>query len=170
MNRIVLFIALTASAGIALAQTAMTTGNSDSPRADRHAKAEARFNDADSNHDGKISFEEMQAAEQHRLRERFDKLDANHDGGVSMDEMRLAHQHRGEMREQRREHWQGMREKLRSLDTDHDQALTKQELGDAMPRLAENFDRLDANHDGKLTRDEIHAMHRMKGQQSPGNH
>jgi Ca2+-binding EF-hand superfamily protein len=161
MKRSLIFLALALSAGLALAETATVSGKHDGEHGDRHAKAEARFNEVDSNHDGKLSFAEMQAAEQQRLKERFDRLDADHDGGVSLAEMRQAHEHRGDMREHRHEHWQEMHEKLQALDTNHDQALTKQEIGDAFPRLTENFDRLDANHDGKLTREEMHAMHRM---------
>jgi len=161
MKRSLIFLALALSAGIALAETAAVSGKHEGERGDRHAKAEARLNEADGNHDGKLSFAEMQAAEQQRLKERFDRLDANHDGGVSLAEMRQARAHRGEMRGQRHERWQEMHEKLQALDTNHDQALTKQEIGDAFPRLTENFDRIDANHDGKLTREEMHAMHRM---------
>jgi Ca2+-binding EF-hand superfamily protein len=148
-------------AGGALAETAAVAGKSDAWRGDMRAKAQARFDQADANHDGKLSFAEMQDAENRRLSERFNKLDANHDGGVSMEEMRQAHERGREMRGQRRERWRGMREKLQSLDSNHDQALTREEIGDAMPKLTENFDKIDANHDGKLTRDEMHAMHRM---------
>jgi Ca2+-binding EF-hand superfamily protein len=154
-----LALALVASA--AIAQTAAVSGKPDTWRGDMHAKAQARFDEADSNHDSKLSFAEMQDAENRRLSERFNKLDVNHDGGVSMEEMRQAHEQRHEMRGQRRERWQGMREKLQALDSNHDQALTRAEIGTAMPKLAENFDRLDINHDGKLTRDEMRAMHRM---------
>ena len=168
MKRSMIFLALALSAGVALAGTAAVSdkhdGKRDGEHGDWHAKAEARFNQADGNHDGKLSFAEMQAAEQRRLKERFDRMDGDHDGGVSLAEMRQAHQHRGDMRRHRGEHWQGMRqmhEKLQSLDSNHDQALSKQELGNSFPKLTENFDRLDGNHDGKLTREEMHAMHRM---------
>jgi Ca2+-binding EF-hand superfamily protein len=171
MNRSLLCVALTLAVGASavFGQTAAVSGRSDAWRGDMRARAQARFDEADTNHDGKLSFAEMQDAENRRLSERFNKLDVNHDGGVSMEEMRQAHQQRREMRERRREHWQGMRQKLQSLDVNHDQALTREEIGNAMPKLAENFDRLDTNHDGKLTRDEMRAMHRMHGPQAPGN-
>jgi len=159
MKRTVIFLALTLGAGVVLAAT--NAERYQGERGDWHAKAEARFNQADRNHDGKLSFDEMQAAANQRLRERFDRLDSNHDGGVSLDEMRQGRQHGGDMHGQGREHWKAMHEKLQALDTNHDQALTKQEIGSAFPRLSENFDRLDTNHDGKLTREEMHAMHRM---------
>jgi len=161
MNRSLLLLALALSTGAVLAQTAAVAGKSDAWRGDMRARAQARFDEADTNHDGKLSFAEMQDAENKRLSERFNKLDANHDGGVSMEEMHQAHERGREMRGERREHRQAMREKLQSLDSNHDGALTREEIGDAMPKLAENFDRLDVNHDGKLTREEMHAMRRM---------
>jgi len=161
MKRSLIFLALAVSAGVALAGTTAMSDRHPGEHGDWHAKAEARFNAADSNHDGKLSFAEMQNAEQQRLKERFDRLDANHDGGVTLAEMRQGRRHRGEMRGNERGRWQAMHEKLQALDSNHDQALTKQEIGDAFPRLTENFDRIDANHDGKLTREEMQAMHRM---------
>lgn len=166
MKRSSLFLALALvlGAGAVFAQTATVSGPLDAGRGDRHAKAQARFEESDTNHDGKLSFAEMQNAENRRLSERFNKLDVNHDGGISMAEMRQAHEQR---REHRREHWQGMRQKLQSLDSNHDQALTREEIGTALPKLAENFDRIDADHDGKLTRDEMRAMHRMHRADAP---
>lgn len=161
MKRTAIFLALALGAGAVLAETAAVTGKHEGQRGDWHADAEARFNHADGNHDGKLSFAEMEAAAQQRLRKHFDLLDSNHDGGVTLVEMRQAHQHRRDMRDHRRDHWQGMHDKLQALDSNHDQALTKQEIGTSFPHLSENFDRIDANHDGKLTREEMRAMHRM---------
>jgi Ca2+-binding EF-hand superfamily protein len=161
MNRLLLPLALTLAVSAVYAQSAAVSGPAGARHEQMRAKAEARFREADGNHDGLISFAEMQAASQQRLKERFEKLDANHDGGVSMAEMQQAHQQRREMRGEHRERRQAMREKLQSLDRDHDQALSRQELGNEMPKLAENFDRIDANHDGKLTREEMRAAHRM---------
>ena len=45
------------------------------------------FDKADTDHDGKISWAEFQAAATARLKERFDKLDKNHDGFISKDEL-----------------------------------------------------------------------------------
>ena len=49
------------------------------------------------------------------------------------------------------------REKMRALDVNHDQALSRAEIGDRMPRLAQQFDRIDGNRDGKLSHDELRA-------------
>ena len=51
----------------------------------------------------------------------------------------------------------GHRERLRALDTDGDSQLSKAEIGNSMPRLAADFDRLDADRDGRLSREEIRA-------------
>ena len=50
---------------------------------------------ADTDHDGKISWAEFQAAATAHLKERFDKLDANHDGFISKDELHGDHDHHG---------------------------------------------------------------------------
>jgi hypothetical protein len=42
--------------------------------------------------------------------------------------------------------------KLRELDRDGDQALSRAGIGDQLPRLGENFDLLDSDRDGKLAR------------------
>jgi len=61
------------------------------------------------------------------------------------------------MRGGRRGEAGAMREKLRALDVDQDQALSRAEIGDSMPKLSENFDTIDSNRDGKLTREEMRA-------------
>jgi hypothetical protein len=46
------------------------------------------FDKVDTDHDGKISLAEFQAAAAAHLKERFDKLDANHDGFIEKDELK----------------------------------------------------------------------------------
>jgi len=46
------------------------------------------FDKVDTDHDGKISWAEFQAAATAHLKERFDKLDANHDGFIEKDELK----------------------------------------------------------------------------------
>jgi hypothetical protein len=60
------------------------------------------------------------------------------------------------------------RERIRALDADGDQQLSRAEIGNEMPRLAADFDRLDANRDGKLSREEIRAG-REHGQPRDGS-
>jgi Ca2+-binding EF-hand superfamily protein len=117
---------------------------------DRQAKMQARFQAMDSNRDGKLSYEEMQKNPEHRAR--FDKVDLNHDGGLTVDEMKQAHQ---EMKKHRHERHAEMREKIQRMDVNQDQALTRAEIGNQMPKLLENFDIIDGNNDGKITRDEM---------------
>ena len=70
-------------------------------------------------------------------------------------ELRQAHQQRREQRQARSARRQAMRAELRALDSNQDQALTRAEIGDRMPRLSENFARIDADHDGRITRAEL---------------
>jgi hypothetical protein len=137
-----------------LASTA-ALAQSTAPRSDdggdrRGGFAAAKFAEADSNHDGAISQSEWQSASLRRAAEHFQKMDSNRDGKLSQEEM-AAGRHMG-----RRGH--GDRgDRLRAMDTDGDSQLSRAEIGDTMPRLSADFDRLDGNRDGKLSREEIRA-------------
>ena len=117
-------------------------------------RADQKFGEADSNHDGSISQSEWQSARLREANEFFKRLDSNHDGKLVRAEMEAA---RGERMGKRGERMGRHGEQLRALDTDGDQMLSKAEIGNNMPRLAADFDRLDANRDGKLSREEIRA-------------
>ena len=177
MNKPLVFFLCTLASGVVLAQ-AVAPGHAASDRsarkAEMQARAQARFAQSDRNHDGRISLAEFQDASDKKLAERFARMDANKDGQLTQEEMRLAHeQRRGKMmerregrREGRREHRRERMEKLQALDTNKDQALSRAEIGTAMPRLLEHFDQLDTNHDGKLTRDEMRAGRQAARQQA----
>jgi len=126
-------------------------------RADMQVKAQERFQSLDTNRDGKLSYAEFQNNPKHR--ERFEKADLNRDGGLTQDEIKQAREQNKQMRQERRakgrEKMQAAREKLQRLDVDKDQALTRAEIGNEMPKLLENFDVIDGNNDGKVTRDEM---------------
>ncbi len=126
-------------------------------KAQMQAKAQERFQTLDTNRDGKLSYAELQNNPKHR--ERFDKVDLNHDGGLSQDEMKQAHQEKRQQRQERRangrEKMQAVRQKMQALDTNKDQAFTRAELGNSMPKLSENFSIIDGNNDGKITREEM---------------
>lgn len=62
---------------------------------------------ADTNHDGKISHDEFKAAHEKRMEEIFKKLDTNGDGFIDKDEMRKG---REMMREKMKEHMQKRKE------------------------------------------------------------
>ncbi len=124
----------------------------DDDRGERHQqRAEARFDATDSNHDGRISQSEWQAERLRTSNEHFRKLDANRDGNLSREELVAAKAFQAG----RRGGAKG--ERLRALDTDGDQQLSRAELGDKHPKLAADFDHFDSNRDGKLSREEMRA-------------
>ena len=153
MNRIPLLLAGLLASTSVLAQTAAPPA-AEGGRQRWHDFAEQKFTDADSNHDGNISQSEWQSARLREAKEGFQRMDLNRDGKLSRTEMEQAHSQRmGERRDKMHERG----ERLRGLDADGDQQLSRAEIGDSLPRLAADFDRLDANRDGKLSREEIRA-------------
>lgn len=157
MHRICLIAAIGLFSSLALAKDGQSLAGQDI-----RARADARFSEADRNHDGKLSLAEMQDAQDQRLAEKFARLDANKDGGVSQEEMREAHEQRRDQRHARRAGMQAMRAQVKALDSNNDQALTRVEIGERMPKLSENFDRIDGNRDGKLTRQEMRTAHQAR--------
>ena len=141
------------AASIAVAQQA-------APRHGQDRGPEARaaaFAESDSNRDGRLSLAEFQAARSRKLAEQFSKMDANRDGALTQDEMREAVREHKHMRSARKHQAMAMREQAIALDTNNDKALSRAEIGDRMPKLAQNFDAIDLNNDGRLTRDEMRA-------------
>lgn len=132
-------------ASVALAQPVAPAGPN--PRADRRAEA---FAEADSNRDGRLTLAEFQAARSRKLAEQFQRMDGNRDGALTADEMSQARREHRQMRASRRGG-------IKALDSNGDQALSRAEIGDKMPRLTENFDSIDLDHDGRLDRTELRA-------------
>lgn len=198
-------IALAAVSGMAMAQTPAPHR---APNAARAAAAErsvtqaefvdarlARLIAADTNRDGVVTPEEMQAARQaqrtERLNQRFAKLDANGDGSISRAEFDAANAPRAERgpRAERAGQWAGQRGGHRGpMRAAHRGAEGARERGpiviaDVRAKLTEQFAKLDTNHDGVLTaaerragwqaraeqRREGRAEHRQgRGQRHPG--
>ena len=152
MKRVIAFTALALATGLAFAQ-AQPTGERAERAAQWRAEAEARFAQADKDGDGKL--DKVEARDMERISRHFDRLDANADGKLDKDELRQAHRkHRGGRRMA-----QGHEAFLRGLwvgmDDDKDGLVSRAELGDKAPKLAENFEAIDANRDGKLSRGEM---------------
>jgi Ca2+-binding EF-hand superfamily protein len=138
--------------GAVLAQAVPADDRHEGRQEQRRERAEAQFAESDSNHDGRIGKSEWQAARLREANARFAEIDLNRDGNLSKEEMQQARpRHMGEG------HGGGMHGKLRAMDTDGDQQFSRAEIGDKLPRLAADFDRIDANRDGKLSREEIRA-------------
>jgi uncharacterized protein YnzC (UPF0291/DUF896 family) len=158
VNKPLLALTLALVSGLALAQATVAPDRA-AHQAQMRQRAEARFAEADKNRDGRISLAEFQDASDRRLAERFARMDANKDGQLTAEEMRSAREARRGRMAGHRQAMRGHMEKLRALDANHDQALTRAEIGTAMPMLVEHFDQLDTDHDGRLTRDEMRAGH-----------
>ena len=151
MKRSLILLTAVLASTAAFAQSAAPRADEGEHRGERYReRAEEKFSETDSNHDGSISQSEWQSASLRRSSERFQSLDGNRDGKLSHEEMASG---RSMGRRRHGDH----RERMRALDTDGDSQLSRAEIGDRMPRLAANFDRLDGNRDGKLSGEELRA-------------
>jgi Ca2+-binding EF-hand superfamily protein len=159
MKRSLILLTAMLASTAAFAQSAAPRADESEHRGERYReRAEEKFSEADSTHDGSISQSEWQSASLRRASERYRKLDGNRDGKLRHEEM-AAGRPLG-----RRGHGDH-RERLRALDTDGDSQLSRAEIGDKMPRLAADFDQLDGNRDGKLSREEMRAGRERRQEQ-----
>lgn len=101
---------------------------------------------ADTNQDGKVSFEELQAVAPDFPKARFDKLDRNGDGFLSPeDRPARPGDSPGASRADRVE-------RLRAADTDADGKVSREEFDKAFPHApGDLFTRLDTNGDGAIS-------------------
>ena len=107
-----------------------------------------RFDQADTNKDGKLSPDEAKAG-MPRIAANFTALDTNKDGFLSHDEIAVA----GQLffRQDIAQWHQRNAQAFAQLDTDKDGKLSRAELEAKMPRLANSFAFLDEDHDGTLS-------------------
>jgi Ca2+-binding EF-hand superfamily protein len=157
MKRSILLISGLLASGLVLAQAAAPPPQGergDRMRSHMQERMDAKFGEADSNHDGNISQAEWQSARLREANEHFQRLDSNRDGKLTRTEVEQARDQRMAHRDGKRE---DRREKLRAMDKDGDGKLSRGEIGDQAPKLAADFDRLDTDREGKLSRVEIRA-------------
>jgi Ca2+-binding EF-hand superfamily protein len=152
------FMTLTALplAAVLLATTAMAqTGGPGVSPGSPAGGGSRMFERLDTDGDGKITQQELQAVHH----ERFSRADVNNDGKVTRDEFMASRTGQG----RRPERGEAM---FRRLDADNDGVVTRAE-SDARshPRLS----KLDANGDGVITRDEAaQARQAKRGRGGPG--
>ncbi|MBX7257585.1 MAG: hypothetical protein K1Y02_14590 [Candidatus Hydrogenedentes bacterium] len=120
---------------------------------------------ADTNGDGKLSYDEAKAHSPKFTEERFKTLDANADGFLTRDEMpkkRAAKTTDGTPSpdanaNKRSANKPGLFERA---DADNDGKLTFDEVSSAAPKFTkERFDKVDKNADGAITKEELAAAH-----------
>jgi Ca2+-binding EF-hand superfamily protein len=105
---------------------------------------------------------------------RFNAMDANHDGKITRDEMAAAQQR--DLQLARSKIAQQLQAKFKQLDTNHDGQLSLAEFMAAAPPISANetpeqlLQRYDSNHDGNVTLDEFHAPELAKFAKVDANH
>ena len=119
----------------------------------------AMFAMADKDADGVVTWAEFETM----ARGHFDQADGNHDGKVTREEADAAREMmKAAMAGRMKGRMEGaVVERLRNADKDGDGAISAEEAK-ALPMLAEHFEMVDTNHDGKVTREELKAAHRAR--------
>jgi Ca2+-binding EF-hand superfamily protein len=125
-------------------------------RAELVAKLDSGFRDMDSNHDGVLSANEVQALQSKQLQElqvqartklqtQFKQLDTNKDGQLSFAEFAAVATVKAN---------QTPAQLIQQFDTNKDGKISADEFRN--PRVAA-FNKVDANHDGTVTPEELRA-------------
>ena len=154
-------------------------GNGVVTRDEMRTTAIERFDKTDTNHDGRLTPDEIQAAAREHAAEHFAKKDANKDGKLSRSEVpkmpdevftRLDANKDGALTPDELAAGKGGRfqqhgeRRFQHADTNGDGAISKDEM---LAGVDKRFARLDANGDGVVTQDEMKAAHHRHGK--PGD-
>lgn len=109
----------------------------------------------DANGDGRIARDEITGNGKHqeRLAAKFAEIDGNHDGYLVRSELTAYHARMRPRREA--EHARRFDEHFITADLNRDGKLSRVEVSEKMPRLAQGFAWMDENHDGFLSREEL---------------
>ena len=158
------------AAGAVFAQTPGTAAGQGLKARNPERPAEG-FRRADTNGDGKVSFEEMKAQRPQITKERFDVLDRNHDGFVSPADrpegsgVGAAARAGGDPDAHRQ-----LTQSLMATDANHDGKVSFEEVTTAKPGFAKaDFERADRDHDGFITaQDTPHAPQAGEAPHQPG--
>lgn len=113
----------------------------------------------DTDNDGRISRAEASvgARGKGKLLEHFAAIDANKDGYLVRTELRAWHERMRPQREAERA--QRFNAKFAEADRNRDGKLSRVEVGEKMPRLAERFAWMDDDKDGFLSQGELRGRH-----------
>lgn len=158
MRKTLTFTLLALATGLVMAQQpgpSEAHGDREAMRAEMRAKAEARFAEADTDGDGTLDRIEAQGLGE-RLAKNFERVDANGDGEISRDELKAMHARAGQHEGKGARRMAYMHGLVKGMDDDGNGAISRAELGDKAPKLAENFDAIDTDGNGEISREELH--------------
>lgn len=133
------------AAFVALGLLAAPAAAQDMPTGPATSKLQKEFDQADTNHDGKLSDEEARAAGFFSTDQPMNSVDADHDGQVTLFELADAVQRRLRASMSSRD----------AADTDGDGYVSEEEARASGGSILEIFKRADRDSDGRVSRDEI---------------
>lgn len=156
------------AAGILTSTASAKPEDGKGEKGDRPNPAE-HFAEQDTNGDGYLSLEEVQASQRSRMAEHFETLDTDGDGLLSKEELKEGRKMmRDKMKEMRGPDGEGEKgdrpdpkKMFEKMDADQSGGISKSE---AKGPMAKAFDKIDTDGDGELTPDEMKAFHeQMRG-------